>query len=334
MKTQEYEQLAMRTQADQSVIRQRIYDAGLMATQLETAIRGMSGDVGELSSALQRYLEYGKPLDLVNVKEEIGDVLWRVVQACQACGFTLEEVMRANISKLAVRFGDKYTDYKAAEENRNRTAERVAVENEIVAIVNGLPKPADFHYECKVCSNEPDDEGILRHGKSCYVIDSQGGGEEYIESADKSKKCSGCKAVQPVNSMGLCDKCSTALSDFVEDQNKRHDEKASLTTVVKKVGPRIGHPFEHPIKRGGSGDIQQPGNGFAEPTTDGSDSCVDVSNSEATVNQIPAGYSPMKPMTGFQVARGIVLAYLDRKDAAQAMRQIELHEGLANASAK
>ena len=31
--------------------------------------------------------------------------------------------------------------------------------------------------ECKVCGNRPDDDGTLRHGKGCYVIDPDGGGE-------------------------------------------------------------------------------------------------------------------------------------------------------------
>lgn len=126
----EYQALALRTMADQGKILKRNYESetAIMFCQLDNAARGMAGDVGEVNTCVQRCLEYGKPLDLVNLKEELGDVLWRIVQACDAVGFTLEEVMRANIAKLSKRYPDKYTDERAAEENRDREAEREAIE--------------------------------------------------------------------------------------------------------------------------------------------------------------------------------------------------------------
>lgn len=42
-------------------------------------------------------------------------------------------------------------------------------------------------HACKVCSNWPDENGILEHGKGCYTQSEDGGGSEYIEEADKSK---------------------------------------------------------------------------------------------------------------------------------------------------
>ena len=40
------------------------------------AYMGMITEVGELVDAIKREAIYGKPLDLVNLKEEIGDVFW------------------------------------------------------------------------------------------------------------------------------------------------------------------------------------------------------------------------------------------------------------------
>lgn len=145
MSPNEYQALALRTMADQATIRIRNYqyksgllgglfnsectdeEASIILTQLDNAARGMSGDVGEVNTCVQRCLEYGKPLDVANLKEELGDVLWRICQACDAVGLTLEEVMLANINKLAVRYGDEYSDFKAAEENRNREIEAKAM---------------------------------------------------------------------------------------------------------------------------------------------------------------------------------------------------------------
>lgn len=127
MNTLEYQTLALRTMADQEVIRQRVYAHGVMATQLDNAARGLSSDAGEFSNAVQVWLEYGKEMDPINMKEELGDCLWRIVQACSALGISLEAVMEANIRKLAKRYPLKYEDALAHESGRDRSAERTAV---------------------------------------------------------------------------------------------------------------------------------------------------------------------------------------------------------------
>lgn len=42
--------------------------------------------------------------------------------------------------------------------------------------------------ECKVCGNTPDAEGVLRHGRGCYVISEDGGGEEYFEANNQAER--------------------------------------------------------------------------------------------------------------------------------------------------
>lgn len=127
MNPNEYQQLALRTMADQSDIRLRVIQRGVKATQMDNALRGLMDEVGELAGAIKVWLEYGQPLDSLNIKEEIGDCLWRLAQACDAIGITLEQAMEANIAKLQQRYPDKYSDELAAEENRNRQAERDAL---------------------------------------------------------------------------------------------------------------------------------------------------------------------------------------------------------------
>jgi hypothetical protein len=112
-------------------------------------------------------LEYGKPLDVDHLKEELGDVLWRIVQACDATGLTLEDVMRANLAKLAVRFPEKYTDFLADEEHRNRKAERKALENEKFShqTGQGWAEPPE-EKELPICK-EPDMNRAEEPHKSC-----------------------------------------------------------------------------------------------------------------------------------------------------------------------
>lgn len=130
----EYQRLCQRTECDQRAAALRYTGAynetggsGPVAVRLNHAVIGMTGEVGEMASILEKWLHYGQPLDLVHWKEELGDLLWYASLACNASGLDLGEVMHANIRKLQARYPTKYTDTQAAEPNRDRTAERQAL---------------------------------------------------------------------------------------------------------------------------------------------------------------------------------------------------------------
>ena len=36
-------------------------------------------------------------------------------------------------------------------------------------------------YACKVCGNVPDEDGMIEHGRGCYVVSEDGGGESWVE---------------------------------------------------------------------------------------------------------------------------------------------------------
>lgn len=127
MNTNDYVRLAMRTNADQEKIRQRMFDLGPTAAQLDNAVRGLTDEVGEVASVVKKWIEYGQPLNVTKLNEELGDCCWRIVQACDAVGLTLSDVLRANIEKLRVRYPDKYSDHRAADENRDREREAEAI---------------------------------------------------------------------------------------------------------------------------------------------------------------------------------------------------------------
>jgi NTP pyrophosphatase (non-canonical NTP hydrolase) len=87
---------------------------------------GVGSESGELQNALKRYIAYAKPVDKVNVKEELGDVLWYMARICSLFEWTLEEVMELNINKLEIRFPEKFTEEAAL--NRNLDKERETLE--------------------------------------------------------------------------------------------------------------------------------------------------------------------------------------------------------------
>ena len=130
MKLTEYQHLAMRTQADQVTILDRIVTGGEQMVALDNASRGLAADAGEILDCIQKWIEYGQELDIINLKEEVGDCLWRLAQICKWSGntFTLEEAAQSNIEKLQVRYPEKYKDELAQTQGRDLGAERKVLE--------------------------------------------------------------------------------------------------------------------------------------------------------------------------------------------------------------
>jgi NTP pyrophosphatase (non-canonical NTP hydrolase) len=74
---------------------------------------GASTEAGELLDSLKKAIFYGKELDVVNFKEELGDILWYIAIAYHELGGSFEEGMEVNIAKLRARYGDKFTAARA-----------------------------------------------------------------------------------------------------------------------------------------------------------------------------------------------------------------------------
>ena len=80
---------------------------------LQHAGMGLVTESAEFVDMLKKHLYYGKPLDEVNLKEEISDLLWYSALALRALGSDFESVMQTNIAKLKARYPDKFTEEKA-----------------------------------------------------------------------------------------------------------------------------------------------------------------------------------------------------------------------------
>lgn len=74
---------------------------------------GISGEAGELLDAIKKQVIYRKPLDRVNVVEELGDLEFYMEGLRQRLGITREETLEANIAKLGVRYQHGYSDEQA-----------------------------------------------------------------------------------------------------------------------------------------------------------------------------------------------------------------------------
>ena len=109
----EYEQLAQRTSNTET-----------WHDKLENAIYGLVGEVGEIVDLWKKYRFQGHPLDVVAIHEELGDVLWYIVECIRGADlysrapdaegmdevpyYSLDIVAKENIKKLRRRYPDGF----------------------------------------------------------------------------------------------------------------------------------------------------------------------------------------------------------------------------------
>lgn len=91
-------------------------------------LMGLTTEIGELSDIFKRQLAYQKQIDKVNVEEEVGDILWYLVNFCTINNIDIEKCMGKNISKLYARFPEKFSEDKAL--MRDLKKERKILERE------------------------------------------------------------------------------------------------------------------------------------------------------------------------------------------------------------
>ena len=70
----------------------------------EYALINLSGEVGELHSLIAKAIRDGAKYEFeMNVKKELGDILWCLSAIAADYGWTLEDVAASNINKLSQR---------------------------------------------------------------------------------------------------------------------------------------------------------------------------------------------------------------------------------------
>lgn len=87
------------------------------------ASMGLVTESAEFQDMVKKHVFYGKTLDEVNLKEEIGDILWYCAIALEALGTNFETVMNTNIEKLKARYPQKFTEDAATNRDLNKERE-------------------------------------------------------------------------------------------------------------------------------------------------------------------------------------------------------------------
>ncbi len=90
--------------------------------QMMHAALGVSTEAGEILDVFKKYYAYGKAVDLVNLDEEFGDLLWYIQLYANQRGRTLEYFIDMNMKKLSQRYKGAFSAQEAI--NRDLEKER------------------------------------------------------------------------------------------------------------------------------------------------------------------------------------------------------------------
>lgn len=135
MTNDEYIKEVLKTESiDAEAIGSRLSENFQLVRLLHAAM-GMVTEAGELLDVLKKNIFYGKEIDMVNLEEELGDLLWYksvTISAMNEMGYKTddEQIMTKNIAKLRARYGENFSEKAAL--TRNLQKERDTLENNIL----------------------------------------------------------------------------------------------------------------------------------------------------------------------------------------------------------
>lgn len=125
METNEYVKEAVITDlSNYAPVIERLNDVRTL--RLLHAAMGLCTEAGEFMDMLKKHILYGKPIDTVNLAEELGDIQWYDALAVDALEETLSDILERNIRKLRARYPNKFTEHDAL--NRDLKTEREILE--------------------------------------------------------------------------------------------------------------------------------------------------------------------------------------------------------------
>ena len=114
---------------------------------------GISGEAGELLDAIKKAVIYRKELDVANVREELGDLLFYIQGMANLIGSTLPELITANMDKLRLRYAaNHYSDLQAV--SRADKAPSIAGAQEVEDFIESekiIPQCRLDNEECESC---------------------------------------------------------------------------------------------------------------------------------------------------------------------------------------
>lgn len=78
---------------------------------------GISGEAGEVIDLIKKSVYYGKPLDKTKVSEEIGDLMFYIVNLATSYNLSMSDILKNNVKKLELRFPNGFSKEDAIRRN-------------------------------------------------------------------------------------------------------------------------------------------------------------------------------------------------------------------------
>ena len=76
---------------------------------LINGVMGLCGESGEAIDLVKKHLAQGHPLDAEKLAKELGDIAWYLAETAHAIGYSLEDILKMNIDKLAARYPEGFS---------------------------------------------------------------------------------------------------------------------------------------------------------------------------------------------------------------------------------
>lgn len=83
-------------------------------------LMGMQTELGELTDIHKKNLAYNKPIDEINEKEELGDLLWYIAGYAHYRNINLDECLQHNLNKLKQRYPNGFNVEHAVNRDINK----------------------------------------------------------------------------------------------------------------------------------------------------------------------------------------------------------------------
>lgn len=103
MTINEYQRLAMKT-LNPELDRKDVLINGVM---------GLCGESGEAIDIVKKWLAQGHELDREKLAKELGDIAWYLAETAYALEIPLEDILQANIEKLARRYPEGFSSERS-----------------------------------------------------------------------------------------------------------------------------------------------------------------------------------------------------------------------------
>lgn len=80
---------------------------------LINGVMGLCGESGEAIDIVKKWLAQGHELDKEKLAKELGDIAWYLAETAYALEIPLEDILHANIEKLAKRYPEGFSSERS-----------------------------------------------------------------------------------------------------------------------------------------------------------------------------------------------------------------------------